>query len=175
MPNGGDRCIFKSGNIIYMIHSFKFVGQVKSIPRVTMHKYICKSVGCQIQYSGTPFERPPIWVVTNRYKSKQMYWFLPLMRGHPSCKDTFLAHIVWSHKRGSTLFQIEMASFESFRTVQLRRRPEGVLLRLHWWTLCSTNIPHAKSLTSSSRKLCTMLWHLLRYGSYVSTFSFFSC
>ena len=33
-----------------------------------------------------------------------MYWFLPLMRGHPSWKGTFLIQKGWPHKRGSTVF-----------------------------------------------------------------------
>ena len=32
-----------------------------------------------------------------------MYWFLPLMRGHPSWKVTFLMQKGWPHKRGSTV------------------------------------------------------------------------
>ena len=31
-----------------------------------------------------------------------MYWFLPLTRGHPSWKATFLVQKEWPHKRGST-------------------------------------------------------------------------
>ena len=33
-----------------------------------------------------------------------MYWFLPLMRGHPSWKDTFLVQKGWSHRRGFTVY-----------------------------------------------------------------------
>ena len=32
-----------------------------------------------------------------------MYCFLPLMRGHPSIKATFLMQKGWPHKRGSTV------------------------------------------------------------------------
>ena len=60
-----------------------------------------------------------------------MYWFLPLRRGQPSWKATFLVQNGWPHKRGSTVYGL-MGQIEKSVSGRAKSDDQMWFWRIRW-------------------------------------------
>lgn len=86
-----------------------------------------------------------------------MNWFIQRL-SQPLLSQCFPSHHSFCSLRYTHGCVFSFSALPSFALQKLR--PGGVLQRLHWWTLCLTNILPEESLMSSLRRVSLRLWRL---------------